>query len=49
MIIRSLLLKDLKLIAIDLNRNKKILISNDKKFKNYLVLQANFRNLKNIF
>ena len=43
------IVKDLKLIAIDLNRNKKILISNDKKFKNYLVLQANFRNLKNIF
>ena len=43
------IVKDLQLIAYDLNRNKKILLSNEKKFKNYLLFQANFRDIKNIF
>ena len=43
------IVKDLKLIANDLNRNKKILILDNKKFKNYLLFQANFRDVKNIF
>ena len=43
------IVKDLQLIAYDLNRNKKILLSNKKKFKNYLLFQANFRDIKNIF
>ena len=43
------IVKDLKLIANDLNRNKKILLSDNKKFKNYLLFQANFRDVKNIF
>ena len=43
------IVKDLQLIAYDLNRNKKILLSNQKKFKNYLLFQANFRDIKNIF
>ena len=43
------IVKDLKLIANDLNRNKKILLSDKKKFKNYLLFQANFRDVKNIF
>ena len=43
------IVKDLKLIAIDLNRNKKILLSDKKKFKKYIQFQANFREIKNIF
>ena len=43
------IVKDLQLIAYDLNRNKKILLSNEKKFKNYILFQANFRDIKNIF
>ena len=41
--------KDLKLIANDLNRNKKILTVNKKNFKDYLIFQSNFRDLENIF
>ncbi|MEL0176950.1 MAG: hypothetical protein VW810_01460, partial [Pelagibacteraceae bacterium] len=41
--------KDLNLIVYDLNRNKKILLSDNKKLKNYLVFQSNFRDIKNIF
>ena len=41
--------KDLKLIANDLNRNKKILLSNDENFKKYLILQSNVRDIKNVF
>ena len=37
------------MIANDLNRNKNILLSDKKKFKNYLLFQANFRDVKNIF
>ena len=43
------IVKDLKLIANDLNRNKKILLSDKKKFKKYIQFQANFREIKNIF
>jgi two-component system nitrogen regulation sensor histidine kinase NtrY len=43
------IVKDLKLIAIDLNRNKKVLLSDKKKFKKYIQFQANFREIKNIF
>ncbi len=43
------IVKDLKLIAYDLNRNKKILLSDRNKFKNYLLFQSSFRNIKNIF
>jgi len=43
------IVKDLKLIANDLNRNKKILLSDKDKFKNYLIFQLNFRDVKNIF
>ena len=43
------IVKDLKLIANDLNRNKKILLSDNKKLKNYLIFQLNFRDVKNIF
>ena len=45
----KLIVKDLKLIANDLNRNKKILLSDKKKFKKYIQFQANFREIKNIF
>ena len=41
--------KDLKLIANDLNRNKKILMVNKKNFKDYIIFQSNFRDLENIF
>ena len=41
--------KDLNLIVYDLNRNKKILLSDNKKLKNYLIFQSNFRDIKNIF
>ncbi len=43
------IVKDLNLIANDLNRNKKILLSDNKKFKNYLIFQLNFRDVKNIY
>ena len=43
------IVKDLKLIAYDLNRNKKILLSDNNKFQNYLLFQSNFRDVKNIF
>ncbi len=43
------IIKDLKLIAYDLNRNKKILLSDKEKFKSYLIFQLNFRDIKNIF
>ena len=43
------IVKDLNLIANDLNRNKKILLSDKDKFKNYLIFQLNFRDVKNIF
>ena len=43
------IVKDLNLIANDLNRNKKILLSDKNKFKNYLIFQLNFRDVKNIF
>ena len=43
------IVKDLKLIANDLNRNKKVLLSDKKKFKKYIQFQANFREIKNIF
>ena len=39
------IVKDLKLIANDLNRNKKILLSDNKKLKNYLKIL----NLKKVF
>ena len=43
------IVKDLKLIANDLNRNKKTLLSNKENFKKYLIFQSNFRDIKNIF
>lgn len=41
--------KDINLIAYDINRNKNILVSNKKKFNEYLNFQSQFRNIRNIF
>jgi two-component system nitrogen regulation sensor histidine kinase NtrY len=43
------IVKDLKLIANDINKNKKTLLSDKENFKKYLIFQSNFRDIKNIF
>ncbi|MDC1148695.1 ATP-binding protein [Pelagibacteraceae bacterium] len=43
------IIKDINLIAYDLNRNKNILNTNKKKFNEYLNFQAQFRDIQNIF
>jgi two-component system nitrogen regulation sensor histidine kinase NtrY len=43
------IIKDINLIAYDINRNKNILVSDKKKFNEYLNFQSQFRNIRNIF
>jgi two-component system nitrogen regulation sensor histidine kinase NtrY len=43
------IIKDINLIAYDINRNKTILVSDKKKFNEYLNFQSQFRNIRNIF
>ena len=43
------IIKDVNLIAYDINRNKNILVSDKKKFNEYLNFQSQFRNIRNIF
>src|SRR6056300_1375511 len=43
------IIKDINLIAYDINRNKSILVSDKKKFNEYLNFQSQFRNIRNIF
>ena len=43
------IIKDINLIAYDINRNKDILVSDKKKFNEYLNFQSQFRSIRNIF
>ena len=43
------IIKDINLIAYDINRNKNILVSDKKKFNEYLNFQSQFRSIRNIF
>ena len=43
------IIKDINLIAYDINRNKNILVSDKKKFNEYLNFQSQFRDIRNIF
>ena len=43
------IIKDVNLIAYDINRNKNILVSDKKKFNEYLNFQSQFRSIRNIF
>ncbi len=43
------IVKDVKLIASDLNRNKKILLSNDDRFNQYIKFIANLRSVNNLY
>jgi two-component system nitrogen regulation sensor histidine kinase NtrY len=43
------IIKDINLIAYDINRNRNILVSDKKKFNEYLDFQSQFRSIRNIF
>ncbi len=43
------IVKDMVIISNDLNRNKNLLIKDNQKFSNYLNIQSNIRDIKNLY